>query len=97
MAVVGHSISPATKVRRRSLCRLSQAMEGQLVAAVQRAQQLESQLADLQAQLSDAQARQQEAAEAADALRQQLSEAGDARDAAISELEAARQRVSMCL
>lgn len=74
-------------------CNVCQALEGQLISAVQRQQQLEGQLSDAQSQLAAAQQQQQQAQAAAEQLRTQLAEASSARDESSGELTAARQQV----
>lgn len=68
-------------------------MEGQLLSAVQRQQQLEGQLSAAQSELAAAQQQQQEAQSAAEQLRTQMDEASRARDEASGELTAVRQQV----
>ncbi len=63
-------------------------MEGQLVEAVSRAQQLESQAAELRAAAT-------EGAAAAEALHGQLAEVSGARDTIAAELDATRNRVCL--
>lgn len=58
------------------------------MAAVQRAAQLEGQLADLRGQ-------EQDAADATEAARSQLAEATAAADSGATELDAARQQVGI--